>query len=87
MAPPTGLDLLLDLNHHTFPPVTGTKGVRVQVHPPDQQPDVEDSGLSIMPNAATSIAIEQVRAETHRNYPTQKCLSNIRLKWLMRSLI
>ncbi|KAF0294264.1 Amiloride-sensitive sodium channel subunit beta [Amphibalanus amphitrite] len=53
------LDLLLDLNHHTFPPVTATKGARVQVHQPDQQPDVEDSGLSVMPNVATSIAIEQ----------------------------
>ncbi|XP_043244057.1 uncharacterized protein LOC122392822 [Amphibalanus amphitrite] len=54
------LDLLLDLNHHTFPPVTATKGARVQVHQPDQQPDVEDSGLSVMPNVATSIAIEQL---------------------------
>ena len=69
------LELLLDLNHHTFPPVAGNKGARVQVHQPDQQPQVEDSGLSVMPNAATSIAIEQLSIQRLPSPYSAQCVS------------
>ena len=58
-ALPSGLDLLLNLKHHTFPPVLANKGARVQVHQPDEEPEVEDSGMNVMPHTATSIAIEK----------------------------
>ena len=65
--------MLLDINHHTFPPVVTTKGARVQVHHPQEEPDVEDSGINVMPNAATSLAIEQV---TPKRPPPQPLTKN-----------
>lgn len=55
------------MKHYAYPPtLTATKGARVSIHPTDVTPDVEENGLNVMPNAATSFAIEQVKAQTEK---------------------
>ena len=44
--------------------MVANKGARVQVHQPDEEPEVEDSGMNVMPHTATSIAIEKA-SKTH----------------------